>query len=76
MCVAFGFLNKIYDCRTFIGFSFAIRIVEAVGNSAFLSASFTLVAKMFPNAVSSQLSTPPLYCTVLYRCRQYSGAWR
>ena len=30
-----------------------IRIVEAFGNSAFLSASFTVVAQMFPNTVST-----------------------
>jgi len=53
MCVAFGLLNKIDDCRTFIALSFLIRIFEACGNSAFLSSSFTLVAQMFPSSVST-----------------------
>jgi len=53
MCVAFGFLNQIEDCKTFIGLSFVIRVFEACGNSAFLSSSFTLVAQMFPTTVST-----------------------
>ena len=53
MCVAFGFLNRIPDANTFITFSFIIRIIEAFGNSAFLSSSFTMVAKMFPANVST-----------------------
>ena len=53
MCVGFGFLNRIPDANTFITFSFIIRIIEAFGNSAFLSSSFTMVAKMFPANVST-----------------------
>lgn len=53
MCVAFGFLNRISNGKTFIALSLVIRIVEAFGNSAFLAASFTLVATMYPNSVST-----------------------
>ena len=53
MCVAFGFLNRISSADAFINMSFVIRIIEAFGNSAFLSASFTMVAKMFPSNVST-----------------------
>jgi len=53
MCVAFGFLNRVGDCKSFIALSFVNRIVGAIGNSAFLSASFTMVAQIFPNSVSS-----------------------
>lgn len=53
MCVAFGFLNRVNDGKSFIALSFVIRILEACGNSAFLSSSFTLVAQMFPNTVST-----------------------
>ena len=53
MCVGFGFLNKINSANTFISLSFIIRIIEAFGNSAFLSSSFTMVAKMFPSSVST-----------------------
>merc|ERR1719186_2372819 len=52
MCVAFGFLNRVSDGQSFIALSFVNRIVGAIGNSAFLSASFTLVAQIFPNSVS------------------------
>ena len=53
MCVLFGFLNRIQTPNTFIAVSLVIRIVEAFGNSAFLSSSFTMVAKVFPSAVST-----------------------
>ena len=53
MCVVFGFLNRIPDAKTFIASSFVIRIIEAFGNSAFLSSSFTMVAKVFPATVST-----------------------
>ena len=53
MCVAFGFLNRFNDGKIFIAFSFVIRVLEAFGNSAFLSSSFTLVAQMFPHTVST-----------------------
>ena len=53
MCVVFGFLNRIPNANTFIALSFIIRIIEAFGNSAFLSSSFTMVAKVFPANVST-----------------------
>ena len=53
MCVSFGLLNRVSQLNTFISLSFVIRIVEAVGNSFFLSSSFTLVASQFPNSVST-----------------------
>lgn len=53
MCVAFGFLDRISNGKTFIALSFVLRIIEAFGNSAFLAASFTLVATMFQSSVST-----------------------
>ena len=53
MCVSFGLLNRVSQLNTFISLSFVIRIVEAVGNSFFLSSSFTLVASQFPSSVST-----------------------
>ena len=53
MCISFGLLNKISNLTTFISLSFLIRIVEAVGNSAFLSSSFTLVASQFPSSMAT-----------------------
>ena len=53
MCICFGLLNRLSDLTTFLSLSFIIRMVEAVGNSAFLSSSFTLVASQFPSSVST-----------------------
>ena len=53
MCVLFGLLNRIDDSKTFITLSFVIRIVEALGNSAFLASSFTLVAQLFQVSVGT-----------------------
>lgn len=38
--ILFGFLDRVDDRTMFIGLAFAIRIVEALGNAAFLTASF------------------------------------
>ena len=53
MFIAFGFLDRVRGDDTFIALSLANRIVAGVGNSAFLSASFTLVAQVFPSSVST-----------------------
>lgn len=37
----------------FITLAFAIRIIEALGNAAFLTASFAIIAKEFPNNVGT-----------------------
>lgn len=37
----------------FVTLAFAIRIVEALGNAAFLTASFAIIAKEFPNNVAT-----------------------
>lgn len=41
------------DHVAFITLSFTIRIVEAMGNAAFLTASFAIIAKEFPNNVAT-----------------------
>ena len=51
-CILFGLLDKIEDGRAFIGLSFIVRVVEAVGNSGFLTASFSIIAKEFPERYS------------------------
>ncbi|MCL4158758.1 UNVERIFIED_CONTAM: hypothetical protein GTU68_050739 [Idotea baltica] len=52
-CILFGFLDKIDDTSSFIGFSFAIRIIEATGTAAFTTAAFSIIAKEFPSDVGS-----------------------
>jgi len=56
MLVVFGFLDRISNGQIFIGLCFLVRIIEAFGNSAFLAASFTLVAQLFPTSVGTVFS--------------------
>ena len=41
--ILFGFLDRLENAKTFLAFSFIIRIIEACGNSAFLTGSFRSV---------------------------------
>lgn len=56
-CILFGFLDRINDTTAFIGLSFAVRIVEAMGNSGFLTASFSIIAKEFPEHVGATFAS-------------------
>lgn len=49
----FRLLDKVSGHYPFIILSFIIRIVEAVGNAAFLTASFAIIAKEFPDSVAT-----------------------
>ncbi|XP_055384964.1 MFS-type transporter SLC18B1-like isoform X2 [Condylostylus longicornis] len=49
--ILFGLLDKIPDHIPFITLAFIIRIVEALGNAAFLTASFAIIAKEFSQNV-------------------------
>ncbi|KAK9503714.1 hypothetical protein O3M35_010217 [Rhynocoris fuscipes] len=51
--ILFGFLDKVNGHIPFITLSFIIRIIEAMGNSAFLTASFAIIAKEFPENVAT-----------------------
>ncbi|MCL4147365.1 UNVERIFIED_CONTAM: hypothetical protein GTU68_030223, partial [Idotea baltica] len=52
-CILFGLLDGVLEAQAFIGLSFAIRIIEALGNAAFLTASFSLIAREFPQSVGA-----------------------
>lgn len=52
-CFFFRLLDKVEGHIPFIALSFTIRIVEAMGNAAFLTASFAIIAKEFPNNVAT-----------------------
>ncbi|KAK8750477.1 hypothetical protein OTU49_014848 [Cherax quadricarinatus] len=56
-CILFGFLDRINNTTAFIGLSFAIRIVEAMGNSGFLTASFSIIAMEFPENVGATFAS-------------------
>lgn len=55
--VLFGLLDKVDGRYTFISLSFIIRIVEAMGNAAFLTASFAIIAKEFPDNVGTTFAS-------------------
>lgn len=57
MCIVFGFLDRFEDTAMFIGFSFAVRIIEAMGNAAFVTSAFSIIAKEFPKNVGGAFAT-------------------
>jgi len=54
--ILFGLLDKIEDGKTFLALSFTLRIIEACGNSAFLTGSFSMIAKEFPDNVATMFA--------------------
>merc|ERR1712018_826561 len=46
--VLFGLLDKLENGKVFLAFSFVLRIIAAAGNGAFLTGSFSLITKEFP----------------------------
>ncbi|KAL0281503.1 UNVERIFIED_CONTAM: hypothetical protein PYX00_002475 [Menopon gallinae] len=55
--ILFGLLDRIEGRYPFIVLSFIIRITEAMGNAAFLTASFAIIAKEFPNNVATTFAS-------------------
>ncbi|XP_050309517.1 MFS-type transporter SLC18B1-like [Anthonomus grandis grandis] len=55
--ILFGLLDKIEGRYPFIILSFIIRIIEAMGNAAFLTASFAIIAKEFPDKVATTFAS-------------------
>ena len=45
-------LDQINDAGMFIGFSFAVRILEALGTTSFLTSSFAIIGDAFPESVA------------------------
>ena len=60
---SFSFLDRVDDTNLFIGLSFAIRIVEAMGNAGFLTASFSIIAKEFPDNVATTFVSAVSACS-------------
>lgn len=52
-CILFGLLVLINSLEWFLALSFAVRIVEAMGQAAYLTGSFTIIAHEFPENLSS-----------------------
>lgn len=55
--ILFGLLDKVQGHYPFIILSFVIRIVEALGNAAFLIATFAIIAKEFPENVATTFAS-------------------
>lgn len=55
--ILFGLLDHVHDHTMFITLAFIIRVVEAMGNAAFLTASFAIIAKEFPNNVATTFAS-------------------
>lgn len=55
--ILFGLLDRIPGHTLFITLAFIIRIVEALGNAAFLTASFAIIAREFPNNVGTTFAS-------------------
>ncbi|CAG7727255.1 unnamed protein product [Allacma fusca] len=54
--VLFAFLDYIQDRSLFIALSFLVRIVQACGNAAEVTAAFTIIALEFPDSVATTFS--------------------
>lgn len=61
--ILFGLLDKVPGHYPFITLAFVIRIVEAMGNAAFLTASFSIIAKEFPNHVATTFVSINIFIT-------------
>ncbi|KAI5694134.1 hypothetical protein M8J76_008237 [Diaphorina citri] len=55
--ILFGCLDMVEGHYPFIILSFVIRIVEAMGNAAFLTASFAIIAMEFPDNVATTFAS-------------------
>lgn len=54
--IIFGLLDKIDNGKIFLGLSFTLRIIEACGNAGFLTGSFSMIAKEFPENVATMFA--------------------
>ncbi|XP_055696245.1 MFS-type transporter SLC18B1-like isoform X1 [Lutzomyia longipalpis] len=55
--ILFGLLDQVPGHMPFISLAFIIRIIEALGNAAFLTASFAIIAKEFPDNVATTFAS-------------------
>lgn len=55
--ILFGLIDRVPGHTMFITVAFIIRIIEAMGNAAFLTASFAIIAKEFPGNVGTTFAS-------------------
>lgn len=73
--ILFGLLDHVPGHYPFISLAFIIRIVEALGNAAFLTASFSIMSKEFPNNIATtfvRMAQKP-YCLCHESFRQFAN---
>ena len=54
--IGFGLMDHVQDKKTFLGMCLMIRVIEAVGHSCFKTATFAMITKEFPEAITLSLS--------------------
>jgi len=59
--VAYGCLGLLHSGSLFLGLSMLLRVLEACGNSAFLTGSFSAIAREFPDKVASMFAMIELF---------------
>jgi len=59
--IFYGLLGQINDGKLFLGLSFVLRMIEACGNSAFLTGSFSAIAREFPDRVATMFALIELF---------------
>lgn len=59
--IFYGMLGQLESGVWFLGLSFLLRMIEACGNSAFLTGSFSAIAKEFPDKVASMFALLELF---------------
>jgi len=59
--ILYGCLGLLHSGKVFLGLSFVLRIFEACGNSAFLTGSFSAIAREFPDKVASMFALIELF---------------
>lgn len=59
--ILFGLLDRAPDGPVFIGLCFLVRAVDAVGFSAAMTSSFSILAKAFPNNIATVLGSLEIF---------------
>ncbi|NXC48463.1 S18B1 protein, partial [Penelope pileata] len=59
--ILFGMLDKVPSGPVFIGFCFLVRAVDAIGFEAAMTASFSILAKAFPNNIATVIGSLEIF---------------
>ncbi|NXJ13519.1 S18B1 protein, partial [Odontophorus gujanensis] len=59
--ILFGMLDKVPNGPMFIGMCFLVRAMDAIGFAAAMTASFSILAKAFPNSIATVLGSLEIF---------------